>query len=151
MVFRWSLSDSKSPHVSKTLLSILADLSNAVVWVVSARPRISTYSRSFTNSLVTVPSSLFIIGNTVTFMIHNFFGFLARSKYMYLFSFSLIYTLWSAEMAKSTIRKVIFFCHLSLGLVFWPGLGDPLVSQNLREFCVYHSTSRILVYAYTIW
>ena len=32
MVFYWSLSDSKSPQFSRTLLSILADLSNAVVW-----------------------------------------------------------------------------------------------------------------------
>ena len=31
MVFHWSLSDSKSLLVSKTLLSILADLNNAAV------------------------------------------------------------------------------------------------------------------------
>ena len=31
MVFHWSLSDSKSPHVSRTSLSILAILRNAVV------------------------------------------------------------------------------------------------------------------------
>ena len=36
MVFQWS--DSKSPQVSKTLLSTLADLNNAVVWMVSTRP-----------------------------------------------------------------------------------------------------------------
>ena len=34
MVFHWSLSDSKFPQVSRTLLSILADLNNAVVWVL---------------------------------------------------------------------------------------------------------------------
>ena len=38
MVFHWSLSDSKSPHVSRTLLSILAILNNVVVWMVSTRP-----------------------------------------------------------------------------------------------------------------
>ena len=38
MVFHWSLSDSKSLQVSKTLLSILADLNNVVVWMVSTRP-----------------------------------------------------------------------------------------------------------------
>ena len=31
MVFHWIVSDSKSPEVSKTLLSILTDLNNAVV------------------------------------------------------------------------------------------------------------------------
>ena len=35
MVFHWILSDSKSPQVSKTFLTILADLSNVVVWMVS--------------------------------------------------------------------------------------------------------------------
>ena len=37
LIFRWSLSDSKSPQVSRTLLSILAVLNNAVVWIVSTR------------------------------------------------------------------------------------------------------------------
>ena len=34
MVFHWSLSDSKSPQISRTLLSILAVLNNAVVCMV---------------------------------------------------------------------------------------------------------------------
>ena len=34
-VFHWSLSDSKSPQVSRTLLCILAVLNNVVVWMVS--------------------------------------------------------------------------------------------------------------------
>ena len=33
MVFHWSVSDNKSPRVSKTLFLILADLNNAVVWI----------------------------------------------------------------------------------------------------------------------
>ena len=37
MVFHWSLSDSKSPQVSRTLHSILAVLNNVVVWMVSTR------------------------------------------------------------------------------------------------------------------
>ena len=41
MVFHWSLSDSKSPQVSRTFLSILAILSNAVVSMVTTRPAIS--------------------------------------------------------------------------------------------------------------
>ena len=38
MVFYWSLSDSKSPQVSRTFLSILAVLNNAVVRIVTIRP-----------------------------------------------------------------------------------------------------------------
>ena len=41
MVLHWILCDSKSPQVSSTLLSILADL-NAVVWIVLIRSPIST-------------------------------------------------------------------------------------------------------------
>ena len=36
MVFHGSLSDCKSYHAYRTLLSILADLNNAAVWIVSA-------------------------------------------------------------------------------------------------------------------
>ena len=58
IVFHWSLSYSKSPQVSRTLLNILADLNNAVVWMVSTSPLISKSSSTFTNSLVTVQRSL---------------------------------------------------------------------------------------------
>ena len=50
---RWSftgVSDSKSPQVFKTLLSILAGLNNALVWMVSALPPIY-------NSSVPLPKS----------------------------------------------------------------------------------------------
>ena len=57
MVFHWSLSNSKSPQVSRTRLSILAALSNAVVWIVSTRPLTSKSSRPFNNPLVTVPNA----------------------------------------------------------------------------------------------
>ena len=52
MVFYMSLSDSKSPQVSKTLLSILPVLNNIVVWMVSPRPRISKSSCDFINPLL---------------------------------------------------------------------------------------------------
>ena len=38
IVFHWRLSDIKSAQVSRTILSILAVLSSAVVWMVSTRP-----------------------------------------------------------------------------------------------------------------
>ena len=41
IVFLWSLSDCKSPQVSRTLLGILADLNKVVVWSVSTCPLIS--------------------------------------------------------------------------------------------------------------
>ena len=35
MVFHWSLSDSKSPNISRNFPSILADLNNALVWMIA--------------------------------------------------------------------------------------------------------------------
>ena len=69
MVSHWSLSDRKSPQVSRTRLSILAVLSNAVVWIVSTRPPTSKSSRPFNNPLVTVPNAPITIGIIVTFII----------------------------------------------------------------------------------
>ena len=72
MVFRWSVCDSKFPRVSRTHLSILADLNNAVVWTVSTRPVISKYSSPCTNPLVTVPRAPITISIIVAFMFHSF-------------------------------------------------------------------------------
>ena len=72
MVFPWSLSDSKSPQVSTTLLSILADLNNAVVWMVSTRPPTSKSSSPLSNPLITVPKAPFTIGIIVTCIFDSF-------------------------------------------------------------------------------
>ena len=69
MVFYWSLSDSKSPKVFRTPLSILVVLSNAVVWMVSNRPLTFKFSSPFNNPSVTVPKAPITIGITVTFML----------------------------------------------------------------------------------
>ena len=62
MAFHWSLSDSKSPQVSRTFLSILVVLNNAVVWMVSTRPPTSLSSSPFSNPLFTVPKAPITIG-----------------------------------------------------------------------------------------
>ena len=108
MVFYWSLSDSKSPQVARTLLSILDDHNNAVVWMVSTCPLISKSSSPCTNPLVIVLRAAIIIGIIVTFMFHSFFNSLAMSRYLS-FSLSFNFTLWSARTAKSTILQVLFF------------------------------------------
>ena len=114
MVFHWSLSDSKSPQVSRTRLRILAVLSNADVWIVSTRPPISKSSRPFNNPLVIVPNARITIGTIVTFMFHGFFNSLARSRYLSFFSFSFRINLLSAGTAKSTILQIFFFFLLLL-------------------------------------
>ena len=109
MDFCWSLSDSKSPQISRTRLRILAVLSNAVVWTVFTRPPTSKSSRPFNNPLVIVPKAPITIGTIVTFMFHSFFNSLARSRYLSFFSLSFRFILWSAGTAKSTILQLLFF------------------------------------------
>ena len=98
--FHWSLSDSKSTQISRTLLSILALLSNAVIWIVSTRPSTSKSSSPFNNPLVSVPKAPITIGTIFTFMFHSFFNSLPRSRYLSFFSHSFSFILWSARTAK---------------------------------------------------
>ena len=71
MGFHWSLSDSKSRQVSKTILSILEDL-NTVAWMVSTHPLIYNASSPFNNPFVIAPSAPITIDITVTFVFHSF-------------------------------------------------------------------------------
>ena len=64
--------DSKSPQVNRTILSILADLNNTILWMVSNCPLISKSSSAFINSLVIVPSAPITIGIAVTVTFHGF-------------------------------------------------------------------------------
>ena len=109
MVFHWSLSDSKSPQVSRTLASILAVLNNVVVCMISTHPPTSKSSSLFNNSLVTVPNVPITIGIIVTCVTPNFFNSLARSRYLSFYSHSFSFILCSAMTAKSTILQVLFF------------------------------------------
>ena len=141
MVSQWSLSESESPLVSRTLLSVLADLNNSVVWMVSTRPLISKSSSPVINNLETVPRAPIRIGVIVTFMFIQFssevevfilfFHFLAillsdqlvqQSPQFGKISFLLIIirsgylaeNRWSVCMSKSKLRVVL----LMLGCVY---------------------------------
>ena len=137
MFFHWSLSDSKSPQVSRTLLSILAVLNDHVVWMVSTCPPTSKSSSPFSNPFVTVPNQPITIGIIVTSMFHSFFNSLARSKYLSFFSHSFSFILWSAGAAKSTILQVLFFLLIIIrfGLlaeIRW----SVCMSESHRSLCV---------------
>ena len=109
MVFHWSLSDSKSPQVSRTLLGILPVLNIAIVWMVPTRPPTSKSSSPFSNRLVTVPNAPITIGIIVTCMFHSFFNSLVWSRYLSFFSHVFSFILWSAGTAKLTILQFLFF------------------------------------------
>ena len=78
MVFHWSLGDSKSHQVSRILLGILADLNNAVVWIVSIHHPISNFSIPLKKPLRTVVP--ITIGITITPMFYSFFKFSSKGQ-----------------------------------------------------------------------
>ena len=80
--------DSKPPLVLRIHLGILADFNNAVVSVL---PLISYFSSFFPSTLRAVPSALTMIG--ITIMFQSFSISQARSKYLFIFSLSHIFTL----------------------------------------------------------
>ena len=145
MVFHWSLSDSKSPQVSRTLLSILAGINNAVVWMVPTRLPTSKSSSPFNTHLLTVPKAPITIGIIVTFLFHSFFQFPCKVEVLvFLFTFFQFYSVVSGT-AKSIILQILFFFFFFFFLlivirclVFWPRLGDPSVCQSPIRVYVCH-------------
>ena len=120
MVFHWSLSDSKSPQVSRTLLSILAVLNNAVVWMVSTRPPNSRTSSPFSNPLVTVPNAPITIGIIVTFMFHSFFQFPSKVEVLIpLFTFFQFYSVVSRDSKVDYFASSLFFSYLFFFFFFF--------------------------------
>ena len=113
-MFQWSLSDNKSPQVSRTHLSILAVSNNAVVWMVSTLSPTSKSSMLFNNALVTVPKAPITIGIIVTFMFHDFFYYYYFTFYSWVFhtniGFLSISVVW---MTASFFRSPGFFW------IFW--------------------------------
>ena len=73
IVFYWYLSDSRSPQVTRTLLSILVGLNNAVVTIVLIHPQFSISSNLLTNVFGTVQIALAITVITITLMSNNIF------------------------------------------------------------------------------
>ena len=149
MVFHWSLSDSKSPQVSRALLSILAVLNNVVVWIVSTRPPTSKSSSPFSNPLVIVSNAPITIGIIVTCMFHSFLNSRARPRYLSFFSYSFSFILWSAATAMSTILQVLF-CLL---IIVRSGLLAEIrwsvcMSKSRRSLCYF--LGKVQGCAYTI-
>ena len=110
MVSHWNLSGSKSSQVSRTLLSILADLNNAVVWMVSL--------------VLLFPQSLYqSFGDCTKCTNYNwyhrhfhvplfFFNSLWWSKYLSFFLFSFNFTLWGQPGQQSSqFGKFSFLVH----------------------------------------
>ena len=121
-----SLSDSKSPQVYRTLLNILPDLNNIVVWMVSSCPLISKSSRPFYQAFgycsQCTNSHCYDYHLQMTVIPY----FLLSGKVLVpiaLFDFFYFYSGLSVRQSQLISRYSFFIYWLSLGLVVWPGFG----------------------------
>ena len=85
-------------------------------------------------------------------MLHSFFNSLAWSGYLSLLSFFFLSILVCSqpEQQSPQFGKFSFSCYLLLGLVVWPRLGHPFVSQSPRVVCASRSAGLTLGCAYII-
>ena len=137
MVFRWRLNDNKYPQVSRTLLSILSDFNNAVVWMVSPRPPISKSFSHISKPLWTVPSAAILVGINVTLIFHSSLSSSAKSKYLALFWSSLVFSLCGPLEQQSPLSGRFFFvlfCSFVLLIITRLGLlpGTKVICLNLN-------------------
>ena len=139
-----------SPSVSRTL-SILADFSNAVLWIVAFCPLISKSSSPFINPLMTVPRAPITIGITVVFMFHGFFNSFARSRYLSFFSFSFNVVSWDSKVhnSASSLFLLIIIRSGHLAEIRW----SISISKSQESLCVLFSwsDSGLCIYNLFVW
>ena len=73
VVFHKNLSDSKSHQVFRNHLSILADVNNTVICMISILPLLFNSSRLFPSLLEPLQEEPITNGITVTFILYSFF------------------------------------------------------------------------------
>ena len=135
MGFHWSLSDSKSPQVSRTRLS------NAAIWIVPTRPQTSKSSRPFNNPLVIVSKAPITIGTIVTF------NSLARSRYSSFFSHSFRLLLLFHSFESFSYQRSLMVSHWSLRDNKSPQVSRTLLSilADLNNTVVWLVTTCLLI------
>ena len=128
MVFLWSLSDSKSPQVFRTLLSILNNLNNAVVWLGLPSSSYFQILQSLYQSFGDCTKSTNYNWYHRNFHVPQFFQFPGNSVFFQFLICGL------AGQQSPRFSKFSFSCWLSLSLVIWLRVNDPFESQ--RSLCI---------------
>ena len=153
MVFHKALRDSKSPQDSWILLNILANLNNAVIFIVLI-PLISTSSLSlFSKLLETIASAPTTIVITVIFMFHCLFSYQARTQvFVYFFAFCVCLhcvVRWNSKIQKMTS---FFFALINIQSGLLAGIRwFVCTSKSQRILCVSFSrTDSILCICHLI-
>ena len=118
----WSVRGSRSPQVSRTLLSILVDPDNAVVWRVLI---FSLISNSLTfhskHSVTFIKCTNYYWYHCHLYVPRAFLALQARSKY---------FTLWSGKTTK--ILKMTRVFLLVYWYLVWPSMQDWVIRLFLK-------------------
>ena len=149
MVFHWSQSDSKSPQVSRTLLSILAVLNNAVVWMVSTRPPTYKSSRLFNNPLVTIPNAFGTVTKGLLKGLEDLDIIIIIIIIIIIYSLMVIH--WSFGNSKSpqVLRTLLIILAVLKNVVVWLVSTLPPTSKSSRPlvilqlFCQKHQSKLV--------
>ena len=166
MAFHWTLSDSKSPQVSRILLSILAILNNALVWMVSTRPPTSKSSSPLNNPIGIIFHCFFQFFGEVEvpiflFTFCPFYSVVSWNCKIDNFSDSLLFLLiiirsgllaeirWSERMSKYHKRSCVFF-KTDDGLCIYHLLVRSKLNFLHISLCITLLTQSCLV-LYTLW
>ena len=151
MVFHWSLSDGRSPRVSRTLPSILADLNNLVVLRISSRPLLSKSSSPWTNSLGIAPIAPITNGIT-SLSCSMFFQFSCKVEVLIFFFFH-FYPVVSRR-AKSTLQVLFFLLTFTKSCRLAEIRWSVCIPKSMRSWCVSFSCIDsgllVLVSAFTL-
>ena len=155
MVFHWSISDSKSPQVPGTFLSILADLNNVVVWIVSTHSPTSKSSSLFYNPLMTIAKAPIMISIIVTFMFHSFFQYSSKVEVLILlFTFFQFYSVVSWDSKVHNFANSLFFWLITIrsGLlaeIMW----SVCMSKSYWSLCVSfcRTVAGLCIYHLFVW
>ena len=140
MFFHWSRSDSMSPPVSRILFWILADLINAVVWMVSILLPIYKRSSPLFHPLRTVLLALTTRGITISLMFHSF---LSSQVFFYVFLF--IFSQWSVGKF-SFLWSIITRSNFLAG-VMW----SVCISKYPKILCLNHPLHGLCIYHLVVW
>ena len=154
MVFHWSLSDSKSPQVSRTLLSILAVLNNAVVWMASTRPPTSKSSSPFSIPLVTTPNAPNAISVIVACMFRSFFQFPSKVEVLILlFTFFQFYSVVSRDSKVDNFASSLFLLIIIKSGLLAEIRWSVCMPKSPRGLCVSFSRTGtgLCIYHLFVW
>ena len=140
MVLHWSLSDSKSPIVSRIFRCIRTDLNNAIVWIVSTRPVI------FKFSIFCIIPSVIIIKAPITIVMNVHFTFHVFSIPLQGLVFYPFFHILPILLCGQPGQQSSKFCKISFLLLIIIRSGNQTeirgsicISRSLGCFCVLFS------------